>query len=210
MRVFTRARTRLVAAAAAVTFAVFQASCFFPRAAHAGPEDDLKQIEYKHYFRGDYKTAIEKLRAFLARADIAEAQALEAKEFLAASLILSGGTAEGKAVFLDLLQADARYSGPDPSVFKSEIVSAYEEAKSEYASRVIRAVPEDAGADADDGPVPAAAAGPVGSGKPFYKKWWFYATMGALGVVIAGAAGASGGDSTRRSTGDLIVTVEIQ
>jgi hypothetical protein len=47
---------------------LFASTVVAPLAAIAGtPGDDLKQIEYKYYFRGKYQQAIESLQVFVAR-----------------------------------------------------------------------------------------------------------------------------------------------
>ena len=170
----------------------------------ASAADDLKKIEYKYYFRGNYEKAINELRTFLERADLDPSQVVEAREFLAASLILSGNAEAGKDEYLKLLQTDSSYNGPDPAVFKPVIVASFDEAKSEYAALVIRSVP-DATASTGASSTTEATEKP---GKPIYKKWWFYATMAAVLVVVAGAAG-SGGDEAAPARDTGTVTVEV-
>ena len=108
----------------AFCFLTVQLALWFPAPVQASAADDLKKIEYKYYFRGDYDRAIVELRALLEREDLSAEQVVEAREYLAASLIMSGATAEGQAEFTRLLQADPEYAGPDPSVFKAAIVGA--------------------------------------------------------------------------------------
>lgn len=176
----------------AVCFVGLQFISVLPEPARADAGQDLKTIEYKYYFRGNYDKAITELRAFLERSDLEAAQVVEAKEYLAASLILSGNTELGRAQYIDLLKMDGTYQGPDPSVFKSVIVATFEEAKAEYASVVINAVPPGV---ATGGLAGSESAATSGGGKPFYKKWWFYATMGVVVLAVAGAASGSGDDS---------------
>ena len=189
-----------------VCFLGFQVTCFLPVDAYAGSAaDDLKQIEYKYYFRGNYQKAIEELRSFLERSDIGTAEMVEAREYLAASLILSGSSKQGKEQYLKLLDLDNVYKGPDPSVFKPVIIATFDEAKAEYASMVIRSVPESvAVSDAAPSTEPE-----FKKGKPIYKKWWFYATMAAVVLVVAGAA-ASGSDEAAQDTDKGTVTVGVE
>ncbi len=191
-----------------VCFITFQLTCFLPSAAYANTAADvLKKIEYKYYFRGDYERAITELRAFLDRDDLSQSQIIEAREYLAASLIFSGTVDNGKDQYLKLFEMDPSYKGPDPSVFQPLIIAAYDEAKAEYASMIIRSVPETE-------PSVAAATGAEvveKTGKPLYKKWWFYATMAAVLIVVAGAAG-SGGDEDAppaRATGTVVIEVDV-
>jgi hypothetical protein len=189
----------------AVCFLSLQLAVVLPPAAHAGAADDLKQIEYKHYFRGNYTKAIAELKSFLARDNLAPEVIVEAREYLAASLVMTGSTEEAKAQYMTLLNMDASYAGPDPSVFKSIVVSTYNEAKAEYASAVIRNVPDTALSDAAAG---SAATEQLG-GKPFYKKWWFYATMGAVLLLVVGAAGGGGDDGGGTTeSGRIVVEVD--
>jgi hypothetical protein len=197
---------RTVSAAVALVFLTFQSVTMMPAAASADEASDLKDIEYKHYFRGNYERAIEELRSYLERENLRPAQIVEAKEYLAASLILTGKTAEGKARYVELLKMDAAYPGPDPSVFKAVIIDTYEEARAEYVSTVIRTVPETTATQSTgaDKPVPVST-----SSSPFYKKWWFYATMGAVALVIAGAASSADGDTTPQERGTVTVDVDV-
>lgn len=174
----------------AFCFLCLQVVCVLPGEAHAGAKDELKTIKYKYYFRGNYDKAITELQSFLDQKALDRSLVVEATEYLAASLILSGATPEGKAQYVELLKEDANYPGPDPSVFKSMIVSTYNEAKAEYASMVIRTVPDTAMLDGAAASMPDAAA----PGKPIYKKWWFYATMGAVLLVVGAAVGGSSGE----------------
>ncbi len=190
----------------AFCFLCLQVVCVLPGEAHAGAKDELKTIKYKYYFRGNYDKAITELRSFLDQKALERSLVVEAREYLAASLILSGATPAGKAQYMELLKEDANYPGPDPSVFKSMIVSTYNEAKAEYASMVIRTVPETAMSDGAAASMPEAAA----PGKPIYKKWWFYATMGAVLIIVVGAAaGGSSEEEAARDTGTVKVGIEI-
>ena len=185
-------------------FLCLQIVCMLPGEAQATAKSELKTIKYKYYFRGNYDKAITELQSFLGQKRLESSLVVEATEYLAASLILSGATSAGKAQYMALLKADANYPGPDPSVFKPMIVSTYNEAKSEYASMVIRTVPDTALPDAV-----AASTGDVAPGKPIYKKWWFYATMGAVLLVVVGAAAGGGEEDLARDTGTVKVGVSI-
>jgi len=186
-------------------FLCLQVVCVLPGEAHAAAKDELKTIKYKYYFRGNYDKAITELNTFLEQKPLDHALAVEAREYLAASLILSGATSQGKAQYMTLLKEDANYPGPDPSVFKSMIVSTYEEAKAEYSSMVIRTVPDTAMPEAAAESLPDAK-----PGKPIYKKWWFYATMGAVLILVAGAAAGSGEEEpAARETGSVNIGVDI-
>ena len=165
--------------------------------ARAGaPADDLKQIEYKYYFRGKYPQAIEALQTFLARVDATGDVALRAGEFLAASHVLSGTPVNGKDVFARIITTNPTYAGPDAAVFKPEVMNVYEQARSEYASLTLKnaaPVVADTLATSTGTSTPAGVQKTV-PGKPIYKKWWFYAGAAAVVGVIAGVAG--GGDNT--------------
>ena len=188
-----------------ICFLGLQATCWLPTEALADAGSDLKKIEYKYYFRGNYPKAIVELKSFLKRKDLSDKQITEAREYLAASFIVTGSSADGKGQFLEILKKDSAYKGPDPGVFKSIVISTFDQAKSEYASAVIRTAPNTgvrvgAGSNAD-----AATT----AGKPVYKKWWFYATMGVVLLAIVGAA--SGGDEPPPAdTGRVTVGVLVQ
>ena len=86
------------------------------------PQDDLKQIQYNYYFRGKYAEAIDALNVFLERGDVDKNLEITAREFLAASYILSGEESKGKDQFLQILNEHEQYAGPDPAKFKAEVV----------------------------------------------------------------------------------------
>ena len=144
------------------------------------PADDLKQIQYKYYSRGKYAEAVDVFKTFLARTDLPPDVAVSAREFLAASYILSGQNDKGKEQFLRLLNDDERYAGPDPSVFKAEVVEVFETTRDALASVKLRSAPD----SNEAGPV-ATAEEPS---KPMYKKWWFYVGLVAALVVVAAIA----------------------
>ena len=196
---------KVISTVVLMCFSSFQATCLLPGEALATAGSDLKRIEYKHYFRGNYTKAIVELREFVKRKDLEDGQMREAREYLAASLIMTGSSAEGKSEFLKLLKKDGSYKGPDPGVFKPIIISTFEQARSEYASAVIRTAP-----DPGPGGVTTSTADPVTTaGKPVYKKWWFYATMGAVLLAIAGAASGSGDDPPPSDTGTVTIGIDI-
>jgi hypothetical protein len=165
------------------------------------PTDDLKQIEYKYYFRGKYQQAIESLQTYLARVDLPPVDAMRAREVLAASYVLGGAPAMGKQMFSEMITRNPTYPGPDPNVFKMEVVDEYAKARSEYASMALKNPPPSAGTssanddnDKDAAPMPSDAA-VAQAGKPIYKKWWFYAGAAALLAGIGVAAGGGGDDA---------------
>ena len=202
----TRMSMRIISSILIVCFVGFQVVALLPGDAFASNADDLKTIKYKYYFRGNYEKSITELRSFLGRGGLGREDIIEAREYLAASLILSGASEQGKGQYIELLKMDSAYQGPDPSVFKPIIIATYDEAKTEYASMVIRSVPETASSAAT---TPATSA-TEGTGKPLYKKWWFYATMAAVLVVVA-AAGSGGDESeTPRDTGTVSIKVGVQ
>ncbi len=198
---------KFVSTVVIVCFLGFQVTCLLPRAAFAGADSDLKRIEYKHYFRGNYAKAIAELRQFLDRTDLKSDQIREAREFLAASLIMTGSSADGKTQFLEVLRKDSDYKGPDPGVFKPIVISTFNQAKSEYASAVIRTAPDTGVAGAAKSASDAATPAP---GKPVYKKWWFYATMGVVVLAIAGAAAGGGDDPPPADKGRITIGIEVQ
>ena len=202
-----RVPMRVFSSIVLVCFLGFQMTCFLPQDAQANAAADLKKIEYKYYFRGNYQKAITEFRAFLERSDLGQSEIVEAREYLAASLILSGTSEQGKDQYLKLLKMDKSYKGPDPSVFKPIIIATFDEAKAEYASIVIRSVP-----DGDMSATNAASTNALEKqGKPLYKKWWFYATMAAVLLVVAGAAGSGGDDEPppARDTGTVTIEVNV-
>ena len=169
--------------------------------------DDLKQIEYRYYFRGRYQQAIEALQTFLARVDLTAEDATRAREVLAASYVLGGAPAMGKEVFSQLIAADPAYTGPDPTVFKLEVVNAYAEARSDYAARTLKTVParDPALASNGNGAVPGEP-----PGKPIYKKWWLYAGAAALLLAVGAASGSGDGATPPPASGSVSVGVRVQ
>ncbi len=178
--------------------------------AYAGnPTDDLKQIEYKYYFRGKYQQAIEALQTYLARVDLPPADALRAREVLAASYVLGGAPAMGQQIFTGMITADPKYPGPDPNVFKLEVMDAYAKARSDYASMALATAPSsDSSDDSAAGAAPNDAA-VAQTGKPIYKKWWFYAGAAALIAAVGVAAGGGGDENTRADSGGVTVGVTV-
>ena len=134
--------TDIQKATASVLIAVMLVSVVAPGVARAGvAADDLKQIEYKYYFRGKYQQTIEALQIFLARVDLTVTDATRAREFLAASYVLGGAPAMGKDVFLQMLAKDPSYVGPDPTVFKLDVMNTYGEARTEHAAMALKNAP---------------------------------------------------------------------
>lgn len=183
-----------------VTLVVSTVATPFQSAFAGVPADDLKQIEYKYYFRGKYQQAIESLQTFLARVDVPESDAMRAREVLAASYVLGGAPAMGKQMFAEMIAKQPSYTGPDPNVFKLEVVDAYAQARSEYvAMATLKSAPSSAGKKSDDddngmGAIPTNAA-VAAAGTPIYKKWWFYAGAAALLAGVGVAMGGGGDDS---------------
>lgn len=170
------------------------------QAAFAGvPADDLKQIEYKYYFRGKYQQAIESLQTFLARVDLPETDAMRAREVLAASYVLGGAPVMGKQMFAEMIAKQPSYPGPDPNVFKLEVVDAYAQARSEYAAMTLKNAPPSSGKKSNDKDKGATAipsdATVATQSQPIYKKWWFYAGAAALLAGVGVAMGGGGDDS---------------
>lgn len=185
----------------------------FSVSARAGdPADDLKQIEYKYYFRGKYAESIDALETFLARVDVKGDVAMHANEFLAASHVLAGSSQMGKDVFAKLIAADPAYTGPDAAVFKPEVVDVYAQARADYAARTIKA-PAVATSDVSSAPVEPAAPTTTtitAGSKPIYKKWWFYAGAAAIvGGVAALAGGGGGSGAPPAATGTVSVGVTV-
>lgn len=149
--------------------------------AAAQASDDLKKIQYKYYFRGRYVEAVDALRTFLARTDLGENETVQAREFLAASYILSGSADLGRDQFLQILNGNESYGGPDPAVFRAEVLDVYASARDELAAARLRNPPE------GDLTGTVSPLSEPESSKPIYKKWWFYAGLAAV-VVVVGAA----------------------
>jgi tetratricopeptide (TPR) repeat protein len=170
------------------------------------PQEALKQIEYKYYFRGQYQSAISALQTFLARTDISREQAVSAREYLAASYVLSGRTDKGKEQFLRLLTDDERYKGPDPTRFKAEVVEAFDSTRDAYMAVKLRTAPS---GDAEPG---VTASGETGSSKPLYKKWWFYVGLAAVAVVAVAAASPKDEETAAppQPTGTVTVGVRVR
>lgn len=199
---------RIIAALALVVTTTAIVSASYP--ARAGtPADDLKQIEYRYYFRGRYQQTIEALQTYLARMDLAPADTFRAREVLAASYVLGGAPAMGKEVFMQIILADPAYDGPDPGVFKLEVVNVYAGARSDYAARMLTTVPAQDMASGDDRDDALAAVEPAG--KPIYRKWWFYAGTAAVLLAVGAAAGAGDDDpAPAPASGSVAVGVRIQ
>jgi len=173
------------------------------------PGDDLKQIEYKYYFRGKYQQAIESLQTFLARVDLTEPDITRAREVLAASYVLGGAPAMGKQVFGRLIAKNPGYVGPDPTVFKSEVVDEYALARSEYASVALKNAPPSASTQDDVGTAAVLSDAGAHSGKPIYKQWWLYAGAAALLLVAGMAVGGDDGGSPLPGSGGVTVGVTV-
>jgi hypothetical protein len=199
-------RARRPAACAAALWLLFATIA----SAFAGaPADDLKQIEYRYYFRGRYPQAVEALQTFLARVDVTGDVARRAREFLAASHVLAGSPAAGKDAFARLIGDDAAYAGPDPAVFRREVVDVYDVARAEHAALTLQnAAP--AAPDSTSATPPAPATVAEAAGKPIYKKWWFYAGAATLAGVVAGVAASGGDDAAPAPSGTLVVGVRVQ
>lgn len=196
-------------ATALALVATMLASIAAPGFVQAGnATDDLKQIEYTYYFRGKYQQAIEALQTFLARVDLTDADATRAQEFMAASYVLGGAPAMGKDVFLQLLAKSPTYAGPDPTVFKLEVMNVFGEARSEYASMALKNGSPNL--DAAQGSVPGELSTEPAEkkGKPIYKKWWLYAGTAAL-LIAVGAAAGGGSDSPGGGAASGSVTVGV-
>jgi hypothetical protein len=193
----------------AISLLVSSVSGAFAPARADTAANDLKQIEYKYYFRGKYQQTIEALQTFLARVDLTTADSTRAREVLAASYVLGGAPAMGKGVFARLIADHPSYPGPDPTVFKLEVVDAYAEARSEYTAMTLKSAPPGAATTAP-GSEPAVLE-TAAEGKPFYKKWWVYAGAASL-LILAGALGSSQGDEPPPAgpTGSVNVGVRVQ
>jgi hypothetical protein len=196
---------------AAVTATVMLMTIALPAVVLAGtPADDLKQIEYKYYFRGKYQQAIEALQVYLARVDVTGTDARRGREFLAASYVLAGAADMAKDVFTRIIAADPAYAGPDPTVFKLEVMDVYAQARSERAALALKEAPPGTTTGARDGSDDSAGAVVETASKPIYRKWWFYAGLGAAALVAGIAAGGGDdGGSEPRETGSVIVGVTV-
>jgi hypothetical protein len=185
-----------------------QVAGLMPRGVLAEVSAELKEIEYKYYFRGKYEEAIKALQAMLENPDLEASERREAREFLAASLILTGFPQAGKDQFLKILNQDGTYAGPDTTVFKQNIIAVYKEAKVDYASLVIQQATEikSAAAPVETGPAVVYSA----EKKPIYRKWWFYTAIGAVVLVAAAAAAQEEDVPESRETGTVTVGVAVQ
>jgi len=203
-------RSALRRAIATVLLATLVVSALAPVAQAGSPVDDLKQIEYTYYFRGRYQQAIESLQTYLARVDLTAADRLRAREFLAASYVLGGAPAMGQQVFLQIMGEDPTYVGPDPGVFKLDVMNAYAEARTQAVARSLRDAPvTDTPTENDKEPASTVLTESAAS-KPIYKKWWLYA--GAAAVAIAAGVLAGGGDDATDPSerGTVVVGVQVK
>ena len=174
--------------------------------AEKSPEEALKQIQYKYYFRGKYEEAIDALKTFLARTNLPHETAVSAREFLAASYVLSGQPEQGKDQFLRLLTENEKYDGPDPTQFKAEVVEAFESTRDAYVAVKLRTPGAGGGGAAGDQALASQ------SSKPIYKKWWFYVGLAAAAVVIAAAASPKDEEAAPepQPTGTVTVGVRVR
>jgi hypothetical protein len=190
-----------------ICLVIVQVGALAPAAQGGAPADDLKQIQYRYYFRGKYDQAVTELQTFLARTDLDSDVTRSAREFLAASHVLSGNVEAGREIFLKMLNEDPEYPGPDPATFREEVVAEWSSARDMYASNRIRNA---TAVDATTSPEQQVAA--VSQGKPIYKKWWFYAAGAATLILIAGAISSekSDGGSPAGETGSVSVGVTVR
>jgi len=185
----TSGLNRTVAILVTVALVTVQLGASAAPAMAGKPADDLKEIQYKQYFRGKYDEAIGALEKFLERKDLSAQDRLSAHEFLAASYVLSGKAERGQEIFLRVQSELPDYTGPDPSVFREEVIAAYEAARDAYAQSRIRTAPP-TGDDRDEAaPAMASSEG----GKPIYKQWWLYAGL-ATAVLVVGALSRENND----------------
>ena len=173
------------------------------------PAAELKDIQYRYYFRGNYERAAELLQAFLTRTDLSETERLSASEFLAASLVLGGKPEEGTAVFTKLIMGPGGYGGPDPATFKPQVVAAYETARDQVAAVRLRTAPVVTGETTPGGTAPAVEVTAENQSKPIYKQWWLYVGLAAVAVVV-GAAASSSDDAVPAPSPTGTVTVGVQ
>jgi hypothetical protein len=163
-----------------VTMVVVQIGWFASDVTAGTPDEDLKTIQYRYYFRGKYVESITQLQTYLARTDLDIAHERSAREFLAASYVLSGDAEQGQSTFVDLVLADEAYAGPDASVFKESVVAAYIVARDQVAAVRLRQAPVTVADGANIDPTLEKIE------RPIYKKWWFYAGI-ATALLIAGS-----------------------
>jgi ABC-type cobalt transport system substrate-binding protein len=169
-------------------------------------EEALKKIQYKYYFRGQYEQAIGELQTLLARTDLPQNVEVPAREFLAASYVLTGKTEKGSEQFLHLLNEHEGYSGPNPAKFKAEVVQVYVSTRDALAAVKLR-TPEASGGGG------AAGQSASTSSKPIYKKWWFYVGLAAVALVVVGATTSQedeGEPTPPTPTGTITVGVTVQ
>lgn len=196
---------RIVAGAVTVALVVVQLGAGAAPSAAGSPADDLKQIQYKTYFRGKYTEAIAALEKYLKRTDLSAQDARSAREFLAASHVLTGAGERGREIFLQLLNETPSYAGPDPSVFREEVVAAYRDARDAYAESRIKTAPK---TERDEEAAPALASSE--GGKPIYKQWWLYAGIATVVLVAGAIASERGDDPAVRDTGTVSVGVNVR
>jgi hypothetical protein len=205
---FTHGTTgRGISLVTVICLCVVQIGALAPVAHGGAPADDLKQIQYRYYFRGKYDQAVTELQKFLARTDVDADVARSAREFLAASHVLTGDVEAGREIFLTMLNEDPSYAGPDPATFREEVLAEWSSARDMYASNRIRNAPV-----SDAAAAPGQQVAAVSEGKPIYKKWWFYAAGAATLLLIAGAVSSekSDGAPARGETGSVSVGVTVR
>jgi len=188
-----------------VSMVIVQMGWFASDAIAGTPDEDLKTIQYRYYFRGKYVESITQLQTFLARTDLDVVHERSAREFLAASYVLSGDAEQGQNTFVDLVLADEGYFGPDASVFKESVVAVYVLARDQVAAVRLRQAPV---AVTNSGNAVPTLEQP---GRPIYKKWWFYAGI-ATALLIAGSSAGEKEDGTTPTgdRGSVSVGVTVQ
>jgi hypothetical protein len=204
-RITTHTAFRSISLVLIVSMAMAQVGSFPATCAAGTPSDDLKEIQYRYYFRGKYDQAIDMLQTYLARTDLDPSSTRSAREFLAASFVLSGSPEKGREIFVQMLNEDAAYSGPDTSTFRAEVVTAWSEARDMYASNRLKSPPP---VETVLGAEPASGGK---EGKPIYKKWWFYVAGAATLLLIAGAVTSEEKDDpVAHDTGTVNVGVQVR
>jgi hypothetical protein len=123
-----------------------------------------------YYEAGEYAAAVKVLSTAVASVQLTGEERWQGYELLAASYIMDHRENEGRRTFIELLNENADYAGPDPDLHSALVQSEYSRAREEW--QALRRGTQMMSVSDEDG------------GGPFYKNKWFL--IGA-GVAVAAA-----------------------
>lgn len=122
-----------------------------------------------YYEAGQYESAIKLLTPAIGNVELSGDDRWVAYELLAASYIQNKQENDGRRTFVQLLNENDEYAGPDASKYSDLVVSEYSRAREEWEE--LRRGSQMGGSEKKEG-------------KPFYKNKWFL--IGG-GIIIVGA-----------------------